>query len=121
MPINLDHTTATFSTDSGPLTIGIDSAVRVPVGPQSSRPVGLTGHLRFDTDTGEFEGYDGTQWGPLSDSIDSTTDVPEGINKYFTNERVDDRVNDLLVAGAGRDAEYGPTPGPGAARGKHWR
>ncbi len=36
----------------------------------------------------------------------STSDLSEGTNQYFTNERVDDRVNDLLVEGAGIDLTY---------------
>lgn len=37
----------------------------------------------------------------------TTDDIPEGaVNFYFTDERVDDRVNDLLVAGAGIDLTY---------------
>ena len=36
----------------------------------------------------------------------STTDLPEGTNKYYTDERVDDRVNDLLVGGTGISKTY---------------
>ena len=36
----------------------------------------------------------------------TTDDVTEGTNQYFTNERVDDRVNDLLVAGQAIDLVY---------------
>jgi hypothetical protein len=111
MPINLNHTNSTISTSTGPLTIGIDSAVRVPVGSQSSRPSGLTGHLRFDTDTGKFEGYNGTQWEPVAGSIDSTTDLAEGTNKYYTDERVDDRVADLLVPGTNVTLTYNDAAG----------
>ena len=40
-------------------------------------------------------------------SISSTDDVSEGSNNlYFTNERVDDRVNDLLQAGTGITLTY---------------
>jgi len=42
----------------------------------------------------------------ISASISSTDDVPEGGNLYFTNERVDDRVNGLIVAGTGLDKTY---------------
>lgn len=36
----------------------------------------------------------------------STDDLPEGNNLYYTNERVDDRVNNLLVAGQAIDLVY---------------
>jgi len=39
-------------------------------------------------------------------TIASTDDVPEGSNLYFTNERVDDRVNGLIVDGAGITKTY---------------
>lgn len=39
----------------------------------------------------------------------STADLPEGSNLYFTNERVDDRVNALLVAGSNITLTYDDT------------
>ena len=36
----------------------------------------------------------------------TTSDVTEGTNLYFTDERVDDRVNDLLIAGQAIDIVY---------------
>lgn len=41
----------------------------------------------------------------------STSDLPEGSNLYFTNERVDDRIADLLVEGAGIDLTYDDAAG----------
>ena len=51
---------------------------------------------------------DGTQ-SIVKVNVDSTTDVPEGTNLYFTNERVDDRVNNLLVEGEGITLTYNDT------------
>ena len=36
----------------------------------------------------------------------TTSDLPEGTNQYFTNERVDDRVNAILREGTGIDIVY---------------
>lgn len=36
----------------------------------------------------------------------TTSDLPEGTNQYFTNERVDDRVNTILREGTGIDIVY---------------
>lgn len=36
----------------------------------------------------------------------STDDLPEGTNLYFTEERVDDRVNNLIIAGSGITKSY---------------
>jgi len=41
----------------------------------------------------------------------TTTDLPEGANQYFTNERVDDRVAAILVEGTGIDITYNDLTG----------
>ena len=48
-------------------------------------------------------------WNDLADKptvAASTTDLPEGTNQYFTNERVDDRVNAVLREGSNIDITY---------------
>ena len=48
-------------------------------------------------------------WNDLADKptvAATTTDLPEGTNQYFTNERVDDRVNAILREGSGVDITY---------------
>lgn len=66
-----------------------------------------TGHASFayapfraSTLTGKYLGFD-------SDfSAKSTTNLAEGTNLYYTDERVDDRLNNLLLAGEGIDLTY---------------
>ena len=41
---------------------GNTDAVGLPKGTEAQRPTPVAGMLRFNTDTGEFEGYDGTDW-----------------------------------------------------------
>jgi len=41
----------------------------------------------------------------------TTTDLAEGTNLYYTNERVDDRVNALIVAGLGITTDYNDAAG----------
>ena len=50
---------------------GVTGAALIPVGTQAQRPTGATGHLRFNTDTSEFEGFDGTAWGTLGGAVDA--------------------------------------------------
>jgi hypothetical protein len=48
-------------------------------------------------------------WNDLADKptvAATTTDLTEGTNQYFTNERVDDRVNAILREGSGIDITY---------------
>jgi hypothetical protein len=41
--------------------VGTD-AMLIPKGTTGNRPTGVAGYLRFNTTTGEFEGYNGTAW-----------------------------------------------------------
>jgi hypothetical protein len=41
-------------------------AAVIPTGTEAQRPTPATGQLRFNTDAGTFEGYDGTQWGAIA-------------------------------------------------------
>jgi hypothetical protein len=45
------------------VTLNSSGAVTVPVGTTVQQPTPVTGMLRFNTDTGQFEGYNGTIWG----------------------------------------------------------
>jgi len=47
-----------------PRTATTGAAV-VPAGTELQRPTGVAGHLRFNTDTDSFEGFDGTSWGNI--------------------------------------------------------
>jgi len=42
-----------------------DGAALLPVGDDTERPTPATGMLRFNTDSGGFEGYDGVDWGAI--------------------------------------------------------
>jgi hypothetical protein len=42
-----------------------NGAVPLPTGTELERPTPEAGMLRFNTDTGSFEGYDGTEWGAI--------------------------------------------------------
>jgi hypothetical protein len=55
--------------------VGID-AMLIPKGATGDRPTGVSGYLRFNTTTSEFEGYNGTAWasvGGAALSNDTTT------------------------------------------------
>lgn len=40
-------------------------AAELPVGTEAQRPTAATGLMRFNTDSGSFEGYNGTAWGSI--------------------------------------------------------
>jgi len=53
-------------------------------------------------------------WNDLADKptvAATTSDLPEGTNQYFTNERVDDRVAAMMVEGSGIDIVYNDLAG----------
>jgi len=50
---------------TGTVYIDTDQALRIPVGSNAVRPAGITGQIRFNTDTQQFEGYQGTAWSSL--------------------------------------------------------
>jgi hypothetical protein len=59
--------------------VGSD-AMLIPKGNTAARPTGVAGYLRFNTQTGEFEGYNGTAWASvggaaLSNDTSTATDV----------------------------------------------
>ena len=83
-----------------------NDAVQLTSGTTAQRPTGVAGMIRWNTTLSTFEGFDGAVWGAIGGSVSSTDDVPEGSNLYFTNERVDDRVNNLLVAGTNITLTY---------------
>lgn len=49
-------------TFSGVVTFGGTDAITVPVGTTAQRPTPATGHLRFNSTSNSFEGYNGTAW-----------------------------------------------------------
>ena len=65
---------------SGTATFTSTGAVKLPVGTVAQRPTPAAGMLRFNDDTDEFEGYNGTAWSSVGGSaitndISTATDV----------------------------------------------
>jgi hypothetical protein len=61
---------------SGTADFTSTGAVKIPVGTQAQRPSPVAGMLRFNDDTDEFEGYNGTAWSSVGGSAitnDTTT------------------------------------------------
>ena len=56
-------------------TFSGNTAVKLPVGGTGDRPTALQGHIRYNTDTSQFEGYDGTNWSGLGGVIDADQDT----------------------------------------------
>lgn len=64
---------------SGAVELTSTGAVKIPVGTEAQRPSPTAGMLRFNEDTDEFEGYNGTAWSSVGGSAisDDTTTATE--------------------------------------------
>ena len=66
--VSLTALTASGAITGGSLSISGDAdftgtgAIKVPVGTTAQRPTPVTGDLRFNSSTGQFEGYNGSLW-----------------------------------------------------------
>ena len=71
--LTINGLTPTWSNPSS-LNFGTDS-ILISKGTTAQRPSGVSGYLRFNTDTNYFEGYNGTSWITLGTTVsnDSTT------------------------------------------------
>ena len=47
------------------ITFSSNTAIRVPFGTTAQRPTAVAGAFRYNTQTGEFEGYTGAGWGSI--------------------------------------------------------
>lgn len=44
------------------------TSVKVPAGTTAQQPTGVAGMFRFNSETGQFEGHNGTEWGAIGGS-----------------------------------------------------
>jgi hypothetical protein len=65
---------------SGVVKINSTQSLQIPVGSSGQRPTAATGQIRYNTDLGRFEGYNGSVWyqlGGISDVDQNTYILPE--------------------------------------------
>ena len=59
----------TITSSDGIVKFSDTGAIKLPSANTAFRPIGQAGMLRFNTDEGRFEGYDGTIWSGLAGSV----------------------------------------------------
>ena len=65
---------------------GGTDAMLIPKGNTAGRPAGVAGYLRFNTQTGEFEGYNGTAWASVGGAaISNDTSTASNLYPLFAN------------------------------------
>lgn len=59
----------TITSSDGIVKFSDTGAIKIPTANTALRPIGQAGMLRFNSDEGRFEGYDGTIWSGLAGSV----------------------------------------------------
>jgi C1q domain len=65
LTVDGDATIGANSSSNVPLTISNTGAIKIPVGNTSQRPTGANGYIRYNSETSNFEGYNGS-WSVLN-------------------------------------------------------
>ena len=88
----------TLSPASGAVEVNGTGAVRLPIGTTAQRPTPTAGQIRFNSEIGRFEGYNGTHWIQLNglQDVDGdtkiTAELVEGANdniiRFYINGNV---------------------------------
>ena len=90
---NVSATTATIGnisfanstvTSSNVIVINSNSAIQIPRGGVSQRPAGVSGMIRFNTDTPALEYFDGSIWVPVTNTITDQQITGDGTHNVFT-------------------------------------
>jgi hypothetical protein len=73
-------------------------AAVVPAGTEAQRPTGVAGHLRFNSDTASFEGYNGTDWGNIGGGASAGGAIYENSNSITENYTLTANTNGMSVS-----------------------
>ena len=96
MALNLDHQRDRITTASGNITINTNGSLRVPVGNTAQRPQAgsvATGQIRFNSQTAEYEGYNGTAWTSLGGASFQTISIAAGTSDDIVASSATDTLN----------------------------
>lgn len=77
--------------------ISSDQAVKLPSGSSATRPTGVAGYIRYNSDTTNVEYYDGSSWVTVTNKVSSQTFSGDGVNATYTLSQTS-TVQNLLVS-----------------------
>jgi hypothetical protein len=78
------HSTYISTVTGNVFTFVGTGAVRLPIGSTATRPAGLAGETRFNTDNSTVEYYDGANWVPVTNSVTDQVITGDNTNNVFT-------------------------------------
>lgn len=65
------------------VTVSGTGALRVPVGTTAQQPTGVSGYIRYNTDTPALEYYNGAMWVPITNTVTDQQIVADGANSVY--------------------------------------
>ena len=91
---NVQAALAELDTDKVPRTSTTGAAL-LPSGNDAARPTGAAGHLRFNTTTNSFEGYNGTAWGSIGGGASAGGAIYENSNSISSSYTLTSNTNGM--------------------------
>ena len=90
----------TFTPGTGLVNIDSTGALKLPVGTEAQRPSASAGQIRFNSDTAQFEGYDGTNWIRLNglQDLDGNTRITAELTPGANDNTIRFYINGIVVA-----------------------
>jgi hypothetical protein len=71
-------------------------AIKLPTGSTAQQPAGVTGYIRFNTDTPALEYYNGTAWVPVTNTVTDQQITGDGVNTIYTLDQTATNVGVLV-------------------------
>lgn len=91
---NVQAAIAELDTEKVPRTSTTGAAL-LPSGNDAARPTGVAGHLRFNTTTNSFEGYNGTAWGSIGGGASAGGAIYENSNSISSSYTLTSNTNGI--------------------------
>jgi hypothetical protein len=90
----------TFTPGTGIVDIDSTGALKLPVGTTAERPSASAGQIRFNIETAQFEGYDGTNWIRLNgvQDLDGNTRITAELTPGANDNTIRFYINGTAVA-----------------------
>jgi cytoskeletal protein CcmA (bactofilin family) len=92
-------TDITLAPGSEAVVIDATGSVKLPVGDTSQRPTGVAGQIRFNSELGRFEGFNGTNWINLVgvEDLDGTTRITAELTEGANDDTIRFYNDDVLT------------------------